>query len=68
MGEWVYDGRTMSERIHCPHNEIWPNGDCTECGMLVTTVPGLQSQHRVRQRIATMYVIVHKRECVQDGA
>ena len=34
----------------CSHPTIYPDGNCTLCGVLATTVPGLAAGHRMIAR------------------
>lgn len=38
----------------CKHTEIFPNGNCAECGVFVTSVPGLTSHKVVRRPVGVV--------------
>ena len=33
--------------LDCKHPFVWPNGDCVECGVLATTMPGHTEPHHI---------------------
>jgi len=52
MPEFLHlDGEYDAAVVYtCYHLEVYPNGNCAECGTFVTSCPGLDQTHKLVPR------------------